>query len=324
MPGSSKKLNMVQAINLALREEMQRDKNVIMLGEDVGVDGGVFRVSDGLQKEFGAARIVDTPLEESGIVGTAIGMAVYGLRPVAEIQFMGFIYAAVEQIYSHASRIRSRSRGRYTCPLVIRTPYGAGIKPPELHSESAEAFFCHMPGVKVVVPSTPYNAKGLLISSIRDPDPVIFLESTRLYRLIKEEVPEGEYTIPLGKARIVQEGKEVTLIAWGSMLHRALQAAEGIDAEVLDLMTLSPFDEETIFRSVKKTGRVVIVHEAPKTCGFGAEISATIAEDAMLYMKAPIMRVTGYDAVMPLPKLEDHYVPTFERIRKALEEILKY
>ena len=324
MPGNSKKLNMVQAINLALREEMQRDKNVIMLGEDVGIDGGVFRVSDGLQKEFGAERIVDTPLEESGIVGTAIGMAVYGLRPVAEIQFMGFIYAAIEQLYSHAARIRSRSRGRYTCPLVIRTPYGAGIKPPELHSESAEAFFCHMPGVKVVVPSTPYNAKGLLISSIRDPDPVIFLESTRLYRLIKEEVPEGEYTIPLGKARVVQEGKEVTLIAWGSMLHRALQAVEGIDAEVIDLMTLSPFDEETIFRSVKKTGRVVIVHEAPKTCGFGAEISATIAEDAMLYMKAPIMRVTGYDAVMPLPKLEDHYVPTFERIRKAIEEVLKY
>jgi len=324
MPGNSKKLNMVQAINLALREEMQRDKNVIMLGEDVGVDGGVFRVSDGLQKEFGAERIVDTPLEESGIVGTAIGMAVYGLRPVAEIQFMGFLYAAVEQIYSHASRIRARSRGRYTCPLVIRTPYGAGIKPPELHSESAEAFFCHMPGIKVVVPSTPYSAKGLLISSIRDPDPVIFLESTRLYRLIKEEVPEGEYTIPLGKARIVQEGKEVTLIAWGSMLHRAVQAVEGIDAEVIDLMTLSPFDEETIFRSVKKTGRVVIVYEAPKTCGFGAEISATIAEDAMLYMKAPIMRVTGYDAVMPLPKLEDHYVPTVERIRKAIEEIMKY
>ncbi len=324
MPGNSKKLNMVQAINLALREEMQRDKNVIMLGEDVGVDGGVFRVSDGLQKEFGAERIVDTPLEESGIVGTAIGMAVYGLRPVVEIQFMGFIYAAVEQIYSHASRIRSRSRGRYTCPLVIRTPYGAGIKPPELHSESAEAFFCHMPGIKVVVPSTPYSAKGLLISSIRDPDPVIFLESTRLYRLVKEEVPEGEYTIPLGKARIVQEGKEVTLIAWGSMFHRALQAVEGIDAEVIDLMTLSPFDEETIFRSVKKTGRVVIVHEAPKTCGFGAEISATIAEDAMLYMKAPIMRVAGYDAVMPLPKLEDHYVPTLERIRKAIEEIMKY
>ena len=324
MPGNSKKLNMVQAINLALREEMRRDKNVIILGEDVGVDGGVFRVTAELQQEFGADRVVDTPLEESGIVGTAIGMAIYGLRPVAEIQFMGFIYASMEQIYSHAARIRSRSRGRYTCPLVIRTPYGAGIKPPEIHSESAEAFFCHMPGVKVVVPSTPSNAKGLLISSIRDPDPVIFLESTRLYRLIKEEVPEGEYTLPLGKARIVREGKEVTLIAWGSMLHKALQAAEGIDAEVIDLMTLSPFDEETIFRSVKKTGRVVIVHEAPKTCGFGAEISATIAEDAMLYMKAPIIRVTGYDAVIPLPKLEDHYVPTFERIRKAIEEVLKY
>lgn len=324
MPGNSKKLNMVQAINLALREELQRDKDVVVLGEDVGIDGGVFRVTDGLQKEFGAGRIVDTPLEESGIVGAAIGMAVYGLRPVAEIQFMGFIYAAVEQIYSHAARVRSRSRGRYSCPLVIRTPYGAGIKPPELHSESAEAFFCHMPGIKVVVPSTPYNAKGLLISSIRDPGPVIFLESTRLYRLIKEEVPEGEYVVPLGKARIVQEGKQVTLIAWGSMLHRTLQAAEGLDAEVIDLMTLSPFDEETIFRSVKKTGRVVIVHEAPKTCGFGAEISATIAEDAMLYLKAPIMRVAGYDAVMPLPKLEDYYVPTFERIRKAIEEVMKY
>ncbi len=324
MPGNSKKINMVQAINLALREEMQRDKNVVILGEDVGVDGGVFRVTDGLLKEFGAERIVDTPLAESGIAGIAIGMAIYGLRPVAEIQFMGFIYAAVEQIYSHAARIRSRSRGRYTCPIVIRTPYGAGIKPPELHSESAEALFCHMPGIKVVVPSTPYNAKGLLISSIRDPDPVIFLESTRLYRLIKEEVPEGDYTIPLGKARIVQEGKDITVIAWGSMLHRALQAAEGFDAEVVDLMTLSPFDEETIFRSVKKTGRVVIVHEAPKTSGFGAEISATIAEDAMFYMKAPIMRVTGYDAIVPLPKLEDFYMPSIARIKKALEEVMKY
>lgn len=318
------KMNMVQAINLALREEMQRDNNVVILGEDVGVDGGVFRVTDGLLKEFGAGRIIDTPLAESGIVGTAIGMAVYGLRPVAEIQFMGFIYAAVDQIYSHAARIRSRSRGRYSCPIVIRTPYGAGIKPPELHSESAEAFFCHMPGVKVVVPSTPYNAKGLLISSIRDPDPVVFLESTRLYRLIKEEVSEGEYAIPLGEARIVREGKNVTLVAWGSMLHRALQAAEGTDTEVIDLMTLSPFDEETILRSVKKTGRVVIVHEAPKTCGFGAEISATIAEDAMLYMKAPVIRVAGFDAVMPMAGLEDRYMPTVERIGKGIEEVMKY
>lgn len=318
------KMNMVQAINLALREAMQRDRDVVILGEDVGKDGGVFRITEGLVEEFGTERIMDTPLAESGIVGTAIGMAVYGLKPVAEIQFMGFIYPAVDQIFSHAARIRSRTRGRFTCPVVIRTPYGAGIKAPELHSESTEALFCHMPGVKVVVPSSPYNAKGLLISSIRDPDPVIFLESTRLYRLIKEDVPEGEYTIPLGKARVVQEGKDVTIISWGSMLHRALQAVTGIDAEVIDLMTLNPFDGETVYRSVKKTGRVVIVHEAPKTCGFGAEISASISEDAMLYLKAPIMRVTGYDVVMPLPKLEDYYMPAAERIKKAIDEIMKY
>ena len=317
-------MNMIQAVNLALREEMRRDRDVVILGEDVGMDGGVFRATEGLMQEFGGDRVIDTPLEESGIVGTAIGMAVYGLKPVAEIQFMGFIYPALDQIYSHAARIRSRSRGRYTCPLVIRTPYGAGIKPPELHSESAEALFCHMPGIKVVVPSTPYYAKGLLKSSVRDPDPVIFLEPTRLYRLIKEDVPLDDYTIPLGKARTAREGGGVTVIAWGSMLHRAIQAVEGIDAEVLDLMTLSPFDEETIFKSVRKTGRVVIVHEAPKTCGFGAEISATIAEDAMLYMKAPIMRVTGYDAVLPLPRLEDYYMPSVERIRKAIAEVKKY
>lgn len=317
-------LNMVQAINLALKEEMQRDKDILLLGEDVGKDGGVFRVSEGLLEQFGPERVIDTPLAESGIVGAAIGMAVYGLRPVAEIQFMGFIYPALDQIFSHASRIRSRSRGRFTCPLVVRAPYGAGIKAPELHSESTEALFCHMPGIKVVVPSSPYNAKGLLLSSIRDPDPVIFLESTRLYRSIKEEVPEGEYSIPLGKARIVQEGKDVTLIAWGSMLQRALKAAEGIDADIIDLMTLSPFDEEAIFKSVKKTGRVVIIHEAPKTCGFGAELSATIAEDAMLYLKAPIIRITGFDAVMPFSKLEDYYMPTAERIKKGIQEVMKY
>lgn len=318
------KLNMVQAINLALKEEMKKDKSVVILGEDVGKDGGVFRVTEGLLEEFSPERVIDTPLAESGIVGTAIGMAVYGLNPVAEIQFMGFIYPAVDQIFSHASRIRSRTRGRFTCPMVIRIPYGAGIKAPELHSESSEALFCHMPGVKVVVPSTPYYAKGLLISAIRDPDPVIFLESTRLYRLIKEEVPEGEYTIPLGKARVVQEGRDMTVISWGSMLHRALKAVEGFNSEVIDLMTLSPLDEETIYKSVKKTGRVVIVHEAPKTCGLGAELSATIAEDAMLYLKAPIVRVTGYDVVMPLPKLEDYYMPNVERIRKGIEEVMKY
>jgi pyruvate dehydrogenase E1 component beta subunit len=318
------KLNMVQAINLALKEEMQRDDNVIILGEDVGRDGGVFRVTEGLLDLFGPERVIDTPLAESGIVGAAIGMAVYGLRPVAEIQFMGFIYPAIDQIFSHASRIRNRSRGRFTCPLVIRTPYGAGIKAPDLHSESTESLFCHMPGIKVVVPSSPYYAKGLLISSIRDPDPVIFLESTRLYRLTKEDVPEGEYTVPLGKARIVQEGKDVTVIAWGSMLYRTLQAVEGFDAEVIDLMTLNPFDEDTILKSVQKTGRVVIVHEAPKTCGFGAELSATIAEDGMLYLKAPIIRVTGYDVVMPLPKLEDFYMPTVDRIKKCIEDVMRY
>lgn len=318
------KLNMVQAINLALKEEMQRDNSVVMLGEDVGRDGGVFRTTEGLYNEFGAERVIDTPLSESGIIGAAVGMAVYGLKPVAEIQFMGFIYAAIDQIFSHAARIRYRSRGRYTCPVVIRTPFGAGVKALELHSESTEAFFCHMPGIKVVIPSTPYHAKGLLSSSIRDPDPVIFLEAMRLYRLFKEDVPEGDYTIPLGKARIVQDGKDVTVISWGSMLQRTLQAVEGYDAEVIDIMTLQPFDEETVLNSVKKTGRAVIVHEAPKTCGFGAELSATIAEEAILYLKAPILRVTGYDVIVPLPKLEDYYLPSVERIRKALDETLKY
>jgi pyruvate dehydrogenase E1 component beta subunit len=318
------RMNMVQAINMALMEEMERDDRVVVLGEDVGTDGGVFRTTEGLLERFGPERVIDTPLSESAIAGAAIGMAAYGLLPVAEIQFMGFIYPAVDQIFSHAARIRSRSRGRFTCPMVMRAPYGAGIRAPELHSESTEAIFCHMPGLKVVVPSGPYNAKGLLISSIRDPDPVVFLESTRLYRLIKEEVPEGEYTVPLGKARMVREGNDLTIIAWGSMLHRALEAVSEFDAEVIDLMTLSPYDEETVFQSVKKTGRAVIVHEAPKTCGFGAEIAASLAEDAILYLKAPVIRVAGYDAVMPMPKLEDHYVPGVERIRKALNEIMKY
>jgi pyruvate dehydrogenase E1 component beta subunit len=318
------KLNMVQAINNALKEEMQRDNSIVILGEDVGRDGGVFRTTEGLYNEFGAERVIDTPLSESGIIGTAIGMAAYGLKPVAEIQFMGFIYSAIDQIFSHAARIRYRSRGRYTCPLVVRTPYGGGVKALELHSESSEAFFCNMPGIKVVVPSTPYYAKGLLISSIRDPDPVIFLEPTRLYRLIKEDVPEGEYTIPLAKARIVQDGKGVTLISWGSMLQRTLRAVEGYDAEVIDLMTLQPFDEETVLNSVKKTGRVVIVHEAPKTGGFGAELSATIAEEGILHLKSPVIRVTGYDVIVPLQKLEDYYLPSVERIRKAIEETLKY
>jgi pyruvate dehydrogenase E1 component beta subunit len=317
-------MNMVQALNLALREEMERDKDVIVLGEDVGKDGGVFRVTDGLYGRFGAERVVDTPLAETGIVGAAIGMAAYGLKPVVEIQFMGFIYSAIDQIFSHAARIRARSRGRFTASLVIRTPYGGGVKALEHHSESTEAIFCQMPGVKVVVPSSPRIAKGLLHSAIRDPDPVIFLEPTRLYRMIKEDVPEIDYTVPLGKARVVREGKDVTVIAWGSMLQRTMQSVEGLNAEVIDLMTLSPFDEETVLQSVKKTGRVVIVQEAPSNCGLGSELSATIAEFAMLHLKAPILRVTSYDVVLPLPKLEDYYLPNVTKIRKAIESTLQY
>jgi len=318
------KLNIVQAINLALAEEMERDPNVVILGEDVGRDGGVFRVTEGLLERFGPERVLDTPLSELGIVGAAIGMAAYGLKPVVEIQFMGFSYAALEQVFSHAARIRSRSRGRYTCPMVVRTPYGIGIKAPELHSESAEAFFCHMPGVKVVVPSTPYNAKGLLVSAIRDPDPVIFLEPTRLYRAVKSEVPEGEYAVPLGKAEVHQEGGEITVVAWGTMLHRAMEAVEGFDCEIIDLQTLKPLDEETIINSVKKTGRLVIVHEATKYCGLGAEIAALVSEEAMVYLKAPVLRVAGPEAVIPMARLEDEYMPSAGRIKKALELVMEY
>jgi pyruvate dehydrogenase E1 component beta subunit len=318
-------LNMVHAINAALRAEMKRDRDVVVLGEDVAVDGGVFRATEGLLKEFGPERVMDTPLAESGIVGAAIGMAVYGLRPVAEIQFMGFIYGAMEQILTHAARIRARSRGRYGCPLVIRTPCGAGIRAPEIHSESTEALFCQAPGLKVVVPSNPYNARGLLVSAIRDPDPVIFLEPTRLYRLGKMEVPEEDYALPLGKAEVARQGEEVTVVAWGSMAERTLRATEEMDGvEVVDLLTLRPFDEETVLESVKKTGRLVVVQEAPRTCGMGAEISAFAAEEAMLHLRGPVLRVAGYDAVMPLPKLEDHYTPGPERIRRAIEEVMKY
>jgi len=318
------KLNMVQAINLALREEMEQDDRVVVLGEDVGRDGGVFRVTEGLLERFGVERVIDTPLSESGIVGAAIGMAAYGLRPVAEIQFMGFIYSALDQLSAHAARLRTRSRGRFTCPLVVRTPYGAGIKAPEMHEESSEALFCHMPGIKVVAPSGPYTAKGLLLAALRDPDPVLFLEPTRLYRLIREEVPEGDYTIELGRAQQVRTGDDLTIIAWGSMLERVLKAAEAYSADVIDLLTLSPFDAETVLASVRKTGRAVIVHEAAQTGGLGAEISATINEDAIMNLRAPILRVTAPDVPVPLGKLIDHYLPTSERIRAALDEVLKY
>lgn len=323
------KLNIVQAVNLALLQEMERDPNVIVLGEDVGRNGGVFRATEGLQQKFGEERVVDTPLSESGIVGVAIGMAVYGLVPVVEIQFMGFIYAAMEQLISHAARIRTRSRGRFSCPLVVRTPYGGGIHAPEHHSESTEALFVHIPGLKVVVPSTPAETKGLLTSAIRDPDPVIFLEPARIYRAIKEEVPEGDYTIPLGKARVVQEGEDITLIAWGAMLRPTLQAAqmareEGIEAEVIDLRTLYPLDRDTVIQSVKKTKRAVVVHEAPKTAGLGAEIVALVNEHALMYLEAPVGRVTGFDTPIPLPRLEDFYLPNAKRILKAVRKVRGY
>jgi pyruvate dehydrogenase E1 component beta subunit len=308
---------------------MERNPNVVVLGEDVGRDGGVFRVTEGLLERFGEDRVIDTPLSESGIVGISIGMAAYGLVPVVEIQFMGFLYAAMEQLISHASRIRTRSRGRYHCPLVVRTPYGAGIHAPEHHSESTEAMLVHTPGLKVVVPSSPYEAKGLLISAIRDPDPVIFLEPARIYRAIKEEVPEEEYVLPLGMARRVREGEDLTLISWGAMLRPTVEAAnlaamEGISAEVIDLRTLSPMDSEAILASARKTGRVVVVHEAPRTGGLGGEIAALIAERALEYLKAPILRVTGFDTVVPLLRMEAYYLPNKERVIEAIHHVMEF
>ena len=318
------KLNIVQAINQALSQEMERDPEVIVMGEDVARDGGVFRVTQGLLDMFGPERVIDTPLSELGIIGTAIGLAAYGFKPVAEIQFMGFSYAGIEQLFSHASRIRSRSRGRFSCPMVVRTPYGIGIKPPELHSESSEALFAHMPGLKVVIPSNPYNAKGLLVSAIRDPDPVLFMEASRLYRSVKSDVPEELYSIPLGKANIYQEGAQITVVAWGTMLHRAAEASEDFDCEIIDLQTIRPFDEETVVNSVKKTGRLVVVHEAPRICGFGAEVAALVAEEAFGYLKAPVVRVTAPDAVVPMARLEDHYMPSQDMIKKAYQKVMQY
>jgi pyruvate dehydrogenase E1 component beta subunit len=323
------KLNMVEALNLTLREELERDSKVIIFGEDVGKEGGVFRVTDGLQKQFGPDRVIDTPLAELAIAATAVGMAVYGLRPIGEIQFEGFLYPCLDQINNHIGRMRNRSRGRFTCPLVIRTPYGGGIHAPEHHSDSPEAILAHIPGIKVVIPSTPYEAKGLLLSSIRDPDPVIFMEPKRIYRAIREEVPEGDYTIPLGKARLVQEGKDVTIIAYGAMLREALNAAEQlkgdkIDPEIIDLRTISPMDVETIVASIKKTGRGVVVHEAPKTCGLAAEIIALINEKAFLSLQAPIERVTGFDIPVPLMKTEHYYLPNPKRIVMAVKKVMSF
>jgi len=321
--------NMVEAVNAGLVEEMERDTSVIVLGEDVGKEGGVFRVTDGIQSRFGPERAVDTPLAESGIVGVAFGLAVKGLKPVAELQFMGFLPPALDQIISHVSRIRNRSRGRFTCPMVIRMPYGGGIHAPEHHSESMEAILAHIPGIKVVIPSTPYDAKGLIVSAIRDPDPVLYLEPKRVYRAIKEEVPDGEYTIPIGEAKIVREGDDVTVICWGAMVREVLRAAEtikeeGINAEVIDLRTVSPLDDTTFLTSVRKTARAVIVHEAPKTCGLGAEIIARINEKALLSLEAPVERVTGYDTAFPLMKMEQDYLPDPDRILRGIRKVMAF
>jgi pyruvate dehydrogenase E1 component beta subunit len=323
------KMNMVQALNQAMAQEMTRDRDVVILGEDVAVDGGVFRVTDGLLQEFGPERVIDTPLAEAGIVGAAIGMAVYGLRPVAEIQFMGFVYEAYHQIVDHAARLRNRTRGRFPVPLVVRMPYGAGVRALEHHSESTEALFCHIPGLVVAVPSSPKDAKGLLISAIRSDDPVIFLEPKRLYRAGKQEVPEEAEAIPLGKARTVREGEDLTIIAWGAMVPVALRAAEevekqGIFPEILDLRTLSPFDEQAVLESVTRTGRALVVHEAPKNCGLGAEISSRIMEKALLHLEAPVQRVTGPDITVPLAKNEDLYYPSPERVQHAINKLMEW
>jgi pyruvate dehydrogenase E1 component beta subunit len=322
-------MTMVQAINQALTGEMARDDRIVVFGEDVGRDGGVFRATAGLFDKFGPERVMDTPLAESGAIGAAIGMAALGLRPVPEIQFMGFIYPAFNQIVSHVARLRNRTRGRFTAPLTIRTPYGAGIKALEHHSESMEAFFCHVPGLTVVVPSSPHDAKGLLIAAIRSDDPVIFLEPTKLYRAEKQEVPEEPYEVPLRRAAVVREGRDLTVVAWGAMIPVAREAAtaaeaEGLSAEIIDLRTLSPMDRETILASVRKTGRALVLHEAPKTCGLGAEIAATIGESALLSLKAPVLRVTAPDITVPLPKSEDLYYPNAERVLRAVRKLMEY
>jgi len=321
-------MTMVQAINDALRLEMRRDDRVVVLGEDVGLNGGVFRCTEGLFQEFGGDRVLDTPLAESGIIGTAIGMALYGLVPVPEIQFSDFIYPAFDQIVSEAAKLRYRSGAEFTVPMTIRTPVGGGIRGGHYHSQSPETYFTHTPGLKVVVPSSPSDAKGLLLASIRDPDPVLFLEPKAIYRAPKEEVAEGDFTVPLGKARIVRGGRDVTLIAWGAMVDRCQKAAEqcaqeDLDCEVIDVRTLVPLDEATILESVKKTGRVVIVYEAPRTSGFGGEISAILAEKVIEYLEAPIVRVTGFDTPFPYT-LESVYLPEPGRIREAVQQVARF
>lgn len=321
-------LNMAQALNLALKEEMLRDERVVVLGEDVGKRGGVFLITEGLYEMFGPERVIDTPLSEAAIIGVAAGMAMNGLRPVAEIQFADFIFGGFDQLVSNVAKIRYRTGGQFSVPLVVRAPVGGGVKGGMFHSQSPEAYFIHTPGLKVVSPSTPYDAKGLLISSIRDEDPVIFFEPKRIYRAFRQEVPEGDYTVPLGEARLAREGSDVSLITYAATLYDCLSAAEkakaeGIDCEVVDLRTLLPFDKNMVEKTIRKTGRAVIVHEAPRTCGFGAELAAFIAERLLLSLEAPIIRVTGYDTPFPFVH-EHHYMPNETRILNAVKKSFSF
>ncbi|MDX1571827.1 MAG: alpha-ketoacid dehydrogenase subunit beta [Xanthomonadales bacterium] len=321
-------VTLVEAVTMALGHALENDESVFVLGEDVGVNGGVFRATAGLQERFGDRRVIDTPLAETMIAGLAVGMAAQGLRPVIEAQFMGFIYPMVDHMISHAGRLRNRTRGRLSCPMVLRAPYGGGIHAPEHHSESTEALFAHMPGVRVVIPSSPSRAYGLLLAAIRDPDPVVFLEPKRIYRLHKEEVPDDGEELPLDVCFVVRDGSDVTLVTWGAMIKETLEAADklaerGISAEVIDVATISPLDTDTILESVEKTGRCVIVHEAARNCGVGAEIAARLADEGIYNLHAPVKRVTGYDVVMPLYRLEKKYMPSTARILKAVEEVME-
>lgn len=321
-------ITLVEAVTQALAYELAHDDNVIVFGEDVGKNGGVFRATQGLQARFGEHRVFDTPLAESMIAGLAVGMSTQGLRPVAEFQFMGFIYPAMNQIISHAARMRNRTRGRLHCPIVFRAPFGGGIRAPEHHSESTEALFAHIPGLQVVIPSSPKRAYGLLLAAIRNPDPVIFLEPKRIYRLVKQPVEDNGQALPLGKCFTLREGEDVTLISWGASMHETLQAAslldkEGISCEVIDVATIKPLDIETLIASVEKTGRCVIVHEGAKTCGVGAEISALMMENCMSDLLAPVQRITGYDIVMPYFQLEKQYLPSVQRIKTSVMSLME-
>lgn len=321
-------ITLVEAVTQALAYELARDEDVVVFGEDVGKNGGVFRATAGLQEQFGEHRVFDSPLAESMIAGLAVGMSVQGLKPVAEFQFMGFIYPAMNQIITHAARMRNRTRGRLHCPIVFRAPFGGGIRAPEHHSESTEALFAHIPGLQVVIPSSPKRAYGLLLAAIRNPDPVIFLEPKRIYRLVKQPVKDDGIALPLGKCFTLQQGDDVTLLSWGASMHETLQAAkqlseEGLSCEVIDIATIKPLDIETILTSVEKTGRCVIVHEGAKTCGVGAEISAQIMENCIADLLAPVLRITGYDITMPYFQLEKHYLPSVRRIKECVRSIME-